>query len=49
MPQGRPPHRAGDVGLHRQDVTPLIITEEDADKATEILEKQITTVEKKFL
>jgi 4-aminobutyrate aminotransferase-like enzyme len=28
---------------------PLIITEEDADEATEILEKQITTVEKKFL
>ena len=28
---------------------PLIITEEDVDVATKILEKQITTVEKKFL
>ena len=28
---------------------PLIITEEDVDKATDILEKQITAVEKKFL
>ncbi len=28
---------------------PLIITEEDVDKATEILERQITSVEKKFL
>ena len=28
---------------------PLIITEEDVDAATEILEKQITAVEKKFL
>jgi 4-aminobutyrate aminotransferase-like enzyme len=28
---------------------PLIITEEDVDAAMEILEKQITAVEKKFL
>ena len=28
---------------------PLIVTEEDVDKATDILEKQITAVEKKFL
>ena len=28
---------------------PLIINEEDVDKATDILERQITTMEKKFL
>jgi len=28
---------------------PLIITEEDVDEATEILERQITAVEKRFL